>query len=105
MSKFSRTSQGQTHQENASLRRIIAVEKLSSRCSSSPKNDARRSVEFGFVDLSNECWNDVRTLQVVIIIGTIQIGWHRSDKAGAVLTVIGRTHFDSTYLGESIRTV
>ena len=59
----------------------------------------------GFSDLADERRNDVRIIEVVLIAGTIQIGWHRRQVVSPILPVIGPAHLDARDLSHRIRSI
>ena len=41
-------------------------------------------------------------LQVEVVVGPIEVGWHHGDVVGAILEVVALTHLQSCYLGDGI---
>ncbi|MNY80648.1 hypothetical protein D3C86_2217970 [compost metagenome] len=54
------------------------------------------------MELPDHGWQDVRGLEVEIIIGTVEVGGHRRDEAGAVLLVVSLAELDACDLGDGV---
>src|SRR5436853_6232169 len=57
---------------------------------------------FRFVRLTQKRRQDVRSVQVEILIRAIKIGWHRRNKIGVVLESVSLTKFDPGDLGNRV---
>jgi hypothetical protein len=56
-------------EKTAGAGEIINVEKLAPRRSRSPDHDFRRATRFGFVNFAQQCWQDVRVVQIKVVAG------------------------------------
>src|SRR5690554_2557571 len=58
--------------------------------------------EFAQVHFANERGQYVRIIQVVVVVGPIQVGGHHRNKIGIVLQVVGLTHLHAGNFGNGV---
>ena len=68
----------------------------------SPASDRLRPGLFGFVKFANQRRQDMRGLQIVVVIWPIHVRWHRADKIAAVLPAISLAHLKAGDLGHGV---
>ena len=54
------------------------------------------------MELSDQRWQDVGILEVVVVVGPIHVGRHGANEIATVLPTVGLTHLDARNLGDRI---
>ena len=89
-------------QEHASPGQVIGVQELAQRRAGAPAGDGGRVGRLGLVELADERGQDVRVLQVIIVIRPVQIGGHGADEIAAVLAAVGLAQLEAGDLGHGV---
>jgi hypothetical protein len=50
--------------------------------------------ELSQVKLADESRKNVRILQIVVVAGSVEVGWHNAQKPGPVLAIVGLAELD-----------
>ena len=58
--------------------------------------------EFGEIDLTHHGGHDVGVLQMEVVVGAIEVGWHHGDIVRAVLQVVRLAHLQTCNLRDGI---
>jgi hypothetical protein len=90
------------HEENAGLGEIISIEEFAVRRAGAPTSHGRCSADLRFMELADQRGQDVRALQVVVVIGAIHISRHGADEIASVLPSVSLAHFDPGDFGNRI---
>ena len=70
------------------------MEEFPQRRAAAPARDAFRAGDFAFVEFADERRQDVRALQIVVVVRPVEIGRHGADEIAAVLSPKGLAQFD-----------
>src|ERR1700687_4068198 len=96
---------GQPHQEDTRIRQVVCDEELAPSCSGSPNGNLIVGANLGLVHLSNQRWQHMGSLQVIVVPQPVEIRRHYGNELRAELPVIGTAHLDSGDLCNGIRAV
>ena len=93
------------HKEYQSICQVVDVEKLSHRFACTPECYLLCFRLFRFVEFPYQSGQDVRCIEVEVVVDTVQIGRHSRDEVAAVLTAVELTQLEPRYFGNGIRLV
>src|SRR5690606_10748212 len=83
----------------------IYVKELAPGATRAPYLYIRFTLNFRLVEFPYECRQNVRVLQVVIVVGAIQVCGHQTDVIASVLVVVRLAHLNPRNLGNGVRLV
>ncbi len=83
------------HKENASIRQVVHVQELPPWGPRAPQGHERFPLHLRLVELPDQGRQDVAVLEVVFVVGTVEVGGHHGDEVAAVLGAIGLAGFDT----------
>src|SRR5438477_9892662 len=81
---------------------VVAVKEFATRSSGTPDGQLGFSRAFCLYNLAHQGGQHVRSLEIEIIAGPIEVSWHCGQIAGAVLTVIRPAHLDASDFGQRV---
>ncbi len=92
-------------QKGARARKVVGVEKLAPWRPGAPDHDLFFAALFRFVDFPQQRRENVRTREVKIIPGTVEVRRHHADELVPTLARVGLAELDARDLGDRIRVV
>ena len=84
---------------------VVGVEEFAFDGAGAPDGDGRGVGFFGFVDLAEECGEDVAGVEVVVVAGAVEVGGHGADVVVVVLAAVAVAEFDGGDLGDGVGAV
>src|SRR5207237_9061840 len=84
------------HQKNAGTSQVSSIKELAHRRTAAPTRYAGGSGNFGRMKFSDQSGQDMRCLQVVVVVRSIQVGRHGADEVAAILAAISLTEFNAS---------
>ncbi len=90
------------HNEDTGVGEVIDVEEFAFWGSGAPDDEFSVVSKLGFVNFADECWKDMTVGQVVVVVGSIEVGGHKAHESRSVLAVIALAKFDAGDLGDGV---
>jgi hypothetical protein len=90
------------HEVIAGIREVVYVEELPFGGAGAPDGHGLVPALLRFVKFADEGRQYVGLLQIVVIIGPVQVGGHNGDEVAAVLVAVGVAQLDASDLGDGV---
>ena len=78
------------------------MQELAARGAGAPHVHAGPVVLHGFLKLAEQGGHHVRAFQVVVVVGTVEVGGHHRDEVAAVLVAVGLAHLHARDFGNGV---
>ncbi len=88
--------------KNARAGKVVCKQEFASRAARAPAGDGGSVGGLGLVKLADECWQDVRVCEVVVVVHAVNVCGHDGDEVAAVLTAVGLAHLEASDLGDGV---
>ena len=90
------------HEKEAGVGQVVDVQEFAAGGACAPECDGGVTPEFGFVEFADERGEDVGALEVVVVVGAVEVGGHRGDVVATVLISIGIAQLDACDFGDGV---
>ncbi len=90
------------HEEVAGVGEVIYMQEFATGSAGTPEDDFGCILLGSFYKFAEEGRQDVGILEVVVVVGAVEVGRHHTDEVVAVLVSIGVAEFDTGNFGDGI---
>ena len=90
------------HNKYARIGQVVHIQKFPPWLSGAPNRDFRPALNFCFMAFSHQRRQDMRSIQVEVVIRPVKIGGHHTDEVGSVLAIVRLAHLDACDFGHGI---
>jgi hypothetical protein len=90
------------HQVHARIGQVIGIEELAQGRARAPHHQFAVATLLGLMRLADQRRQHVAVVEVVVVVGAVQVGRHDADVLPAVLIVVGITQLDAGDLGDGV---
>ncbi len=90
------------HDEEERIGAVVDVQEFPPRRPGAPNDQLSGARSLGLMRLAEERRDDMARLEIVVVAGPVEVGWHRRNEIAPVLAAIGLAQLDAGDLGDRV---